>query len=122
MTRLIGYIKANMHDAIGTSLKGHITATYVELVAVLGEPEEADGYKASGEWSFVHEETGDVVTLYDWKETNLYSSDYPSVEAFRTRTEPTTFHIGANDYTAASDFKIRLERALGRRRNWGISG
>ena len=66
--------------------------TYAQLVEVFGEPNcEGDGYKVSTEW--VLSDGKIVVTLYDYKETNLYSEGLPTIEHFRER--PYEWHIGA---------------------------
>ena len=63
---------------------------------------ESDEYKVSGEWIF-ESETGDVVTLYDWKSTDLYDTDLPSVEEFRQESRY-DFHVGAKDKMTALMF------------------
>ena len=68
---------------LGTSLKGHITATYDELVATFGYPNisndktpQAD--KVWWEWciDFYDEEEDEyhISTIYDWKEIGPSSS------------------------------------------------
>jgi hypothetical protein len=79
----------------GTSLAGYFVSSYRVLEAIFGESLESDEYKVSGEWIFENVETGDVYTLYDWKSTNLYASDLPSVEFFRNK-KSYEFHIGSN--------------------------
>lgn len=79
--------------------------------AVLGEPRKGDGYKVSSEW-VVTDALGRVFTVYDYKETNLYDSELPSVAAFRRR--PYSWHIGAAQQTSDADvraFKDWLEGA-----------
>lgn len=95
----------------GTSLKSHIEATFQELVTLLGEPEDGDDYKVSGEW-VVKDEDGNVCTLYDWKRTRLYDSSLPSVAAFRAERYPTTFNIGARDGRSAENFRHQLQLQL----------
>ena len=81
-------------DTNGTHLQGYVKATYGELQEVLGEPEESDGYKVSGQWTF-EDENGQVFTLYDWKATDLYGYG-PSVEEFRADPKPYEFHVGGH--------------------------
>lgn len=100
----------NYADPIGTSLKNYVEASYEDLEYLFGTPTISDDYKVSGEWVFTSED-GDVVTLYDWKETSLYDSGLPSVEEFRTRNN-ICFHVGANSGMAAYDFIAWLEEKL----------
>jgi hypothetical protein len=50
----------------GTSLRGHIQATFADLVRTLGPPLTGDGYKTECEW-IVRDDTGRLATIYDWK-------------------------------------------------------
>ncbi len=93
--------KLNNNASIsGTSLKGYANFDYKHMRELFGEPNESDGYKVSGEWVF-EATNGDVFTVYDWKSTNLYDSDLPSVEEFRA-SGVNTFNIGG--YNDASEF------------------
>jgi hypothetical protein len=85
-------------DINGTSFKGHVMATYSQLVALLGEPGESDGYKVSGEWVLKFEDDK-VATIYDWKSTALYDGELPSVEDFRKWADekPIDWHVGGHD-------------------------
>lgn len=85
----------------GTSLQGHFTASYDELVQVFGEPkkyEETGGYdKVWTEWVVEFEtedEDGDTeyvtATIYDWKENGPYDS----------RSGQYRWHIGGRDWKA----------------------
>ncbi len=100
-------------DICGTSLKGEVLANYSELETLFGEPLEGD-YKISGEWVF-EDADGNVFTLYDWKETELYDEDLPSVRKFRASKEPVSFHIGGR--ISAVDFKNWLEYQLAKLRS-----
>jgi hypothetical protein len=104
-------------DINGTCLKNYVEASYEDLEALFGAPMPGDDYKVSGEWVFESEE-GDVVTLYDWKETSLYDSGLPSVEEFRTRNN-ICFHVGANSGMVAHDFIEWLESQLRDIRKYG---
>lgn len=109
----------NNYAAIdGTSLKGYVIASYAELKRLFGDAPECDGYKISGQWVFENND-GNVFTLYDWKETELYDDELPSVKKFRNSDEPTEFHVGGK--TSAIDFinwidyklsKLRLDDAV----------
>jgi hypothetical protein len=100
----------NSADVCGTSLQTYATASYARLVELFGTPAESDGYKVSGEWSFT-DSNGLVVTVYDYKETSLYDSGYPTVEEFRTLPSY-EWHIGAQDRVTAERFKRWLENEL----------
>jgi hypothetical protein len=66
-------------DAIvnGTSLQGHITTTYAELVEKFGEPDFFGGDKITVEWALDFED-GTVATIYDWKygETPMHKTQW----------------------------------------------
>lgn len=102
------------HPAIGngTSLMGYITVKYSDLVLAFGEPMESDGYKVSGEWIFIEEESGEVFTIYDWKSTDLYDSDLKSVEEFRALKTKVQFNIGGNHKGSVERFKSLLLKQI----------
>ena len=82
-------------DANGTSLQGHITATYDELTSAFGEPTycaERDGGfdKVWTEWTLTFED-GTVACIYDWKESSPFTS--------RTNTVY-KWNIGGKDWRA----------------------
>ena len=65
----------------GSSLRGHIHATYDELVEVFGKPNVLDaeeGDKTWNEWGIEFEDGDDYVyaTIYDWKEMDAYDSHF----------------------------------------------
>lgn len=96
----------------GTSLVGYFYAGYAQLQAALGDPlPEADGYKVSTEWCFEGPD-GQVFTLYDYKETNLYGDDLPTVEEFRA-LPGYTWHIGAHGEKSVEAFAGWLANKLG---------
>lgn len=96
-------------DINGTGLRDHIQADYKDLKKLFGEPEESDGYKVSGEWCFRNDNGKEVYTLYDWKSTSLYESEYPSVEKFRN-SGVQEFNVGGHN--DASHFIKWLENKL----------
>jgi len=53
-------------EANGTSLQGYIMATYDQLVARFGQPDEG-GDKTTVEWVLAFAD-GTIATIYDWKE------------------------------------------------------
>jgi hypothetical protein len=72
---------------IGGGFRGTFTASYKQLVTLLGPPTEVkpgrtDG-KISTSWKVFDNLTGIEFEVYDYKMTNLYSREMPSVEEFR---------------------------------------
>ena len=102
MFKVVNQIEPSTHRV------GEISLNYQDIVNAIGEPEESDGYKVSGEWYFLNEETGAVFTLYDWKSTSLYSDDLPSVGEFRSYTGNVQFNIGGTGNDDVDDFKQKL--------------
>lgn len=89
----------------GTSRMGEILIAPVDLILAFGQPGESDGFKVSGEYTF-HDEKSDVVfTMYDWKSTNLYDSEYPSPEELWSMTKPIHINIGGNHKGDVEEFK-----------------
>ena len=97
----------------GTSLKGHIKASYAELVECFGEPiyqGDRDGHhdKVWNEWVLefkVPEEDEDdfdyvVATIYDWKERGPFES---------REAVAYDWHIGGKDYRATDCVEQVLE-------------
>lgn len=99
-------------DPTGTSLQGYFTTSFSKLAEALGPPlEESDGYKVSTEWDLISKD-GVTVTLYDYKETSLYDSSYPSVDAFRSLPKY-DWHIGAQNKAHADALIKWLEVNVG---------
>lgn len=88
-------------DTVGTSYSGRITATYKQLVEVLGEPtfDEASGDNKS-QVGWVCELDEDIFTIYDWK---TYDREY-------TLNLLNEFHIGSK--VIAHDFIEMLEAKI----------
>jgi len=101
--------------AYGTSLIGEYCASYTALRAVLGAPNSPRGGdgKTSTEW-IVRDNFGGVYTIYDYKETNLYSPDLPSVRKFRQRPVY-DWHIGGGRNTRLSELVEWLSAKI---RDW----
>ena len=93
-------------DINGTHRVGHIMATPALLVEKFGQPQESDGYKVSGEYSFEND-AGEVFTLYDWKCTELYDSYGIPVDEFWNTWTPIQFNIGGK--SSAFDFITWLQ-------------
>lgn len=103
--------KKTRKSPVSTCLQDSVTASYKDLVKVLGEPNgDSDGYKVSTEWLFENNK-GQIVTLYDYEETDLYSSENPSVEKFRAR-KSYDWHIGAHTEEQAKEFRLWLKERL----------
>ena len=79
----------------GGSFMGTINCSYKTIVAAFGEPSDSDGHKVSSEWYIKDTVTGTYFSLYDYKETNLYDSDNPTVLEFRAQ-ESYDWHIGCS--------------------------
>ena len=82
----------------GTSLKGYISATYKQLVAILGEPtfnSPSGDNKTQVEW--IVKFKNNYFTIYDWK---TYDREY-------TLNELSVFHVGGK--VDASEFIIALD-------------
>jgi hypothetical protein len=103
--------KVNMSaKADGTSLRGYVQASYADLAGLFGSKTISDDNKVSTEWKFTAND-GRTVTLYDYKETNLYDRGLPSVEEFRALSSY-DWHIGAIDEATADEFKLWLQAIL----------
>ncbi len=74
-----------------TSLKGYFKTSYQKLYVFLGEPLSLDG-KVSTTW--ILKIGGKQYTIYDYKQTDLYNEDLPTVEEFR-KLNSYLWHIGA---------------------------
>ena len=104
--------QSNWVNLDGTSLQGCVEASFAQLRQIFGDPlPETDGYKVSTEWVLLCPVDGMTVTLYDYKETNLYSKDYPTVEEFRANPSY-EWHVGAKDKFVAERFIAWLKWKL----------
>jgi len=110
MFKVINWDHPTMSE--GTSGMGNIEVKYKDLVLAFGEPMESDEFKVSGEWIFLEEESGEVFTIYDWKSTNLYDSDLPSVEKFRNLNHAVEFNIGGNHKGSIERFKSLILKQI----------
>lgn len=91
-------------DMNRVSRMGQAEFVFSDLVLAFGMPGKSDEYKVSGEWVFHNSETNECFTIYDWKKTNLYDSDAPSIQQFRANPNPQVFNIGGNHVGFVSDF------------------
>jgi hypothetical protein len=72
-----------------------ISTSYKNLVKLFGKPNSpGDEYKVSSKW-ILEDDNGHLVTIYDWKSTKLYDSDYPNVYQFR-KLDSWEWHIGGS--------------------------
>ena len=97
-TRINDYSRSS-----GSSLQSGVSIAPWRVVELFGNPDPSDGNKTSMEWLFEDEE-GEVVTLYDWKSTSLYSPELPNPEVLKCSVHPHTFHVGSDNYDAAMKF------------------
>lgn len=88
-----------------TSLVGTFNASYAILREIFGTSLRGDGGKVSTQWIFknTQDPTSTIVTIYDYKETNLYERGLPSVRAFRTRSSY-DWHVGAKSVEDGENF------------------
>lgn len=61
-------------DVNGTSLMGHVNATYDELVELFGQPVPFEVDKSTAEWRL--DFTGRVVTVYDYYTSGVTHKPY----------------------------------------------
>lgn len=69
-----------------------ITVNPMQISELLGTDSTSDGYKVSRSWNCSFK--GNVFTVYDWKETDLYNSNRPSEQDFWSQ-DLVTLHIGS---------------------------
>ena len=105
----------NYHEP--TSLQTYVSASYEKLLKLFGEPNwVGDEHKISTAWMLEAIEDDNkskiervtnildgeenenliMLTIYDYKETELYSKAYPSIEEFR-KLKQYDWHIGGNN-------------------------
>ena len=95
----------------GSSFKvGEITACYADLVQLFGEPYKSDDHKVSGIW-YLKGDNGEVITVYDWKSTDLYCRELPSIEEFR-KQKLAKFSIGGFSEEDAKKFNAWMNVKL----------
>jgi len=92
-------MKTSTKSTSGTYYLTEVAISYNELVELFGEPNrKGDEYKTSAEW-VLEDDEGRVLTIYDWKETNLYSHRYPTPEEFYASPNQ-QWHIGGTNREA----------------------
>ena len=102
------FVLAPEADITGTSYTTEIYIKPKQLRDMFGEPEACDGYKVSGNYTFKDWEDN-VITLYDWKATNLYNDGCPTPEEFWNGDQLQELHIGSAGAEAGKRFKDILE-------------
>jgi hypothetical protein len=111
------YLLTQTEFGYGTSKQGDIALSPAELVRVFGVPQESDGYKVSGEYTFQgYSNTTEIWTVYDWKCTTLYDTQtYDGDRAldpneFWKQEEPQRFSLGGRSSQGVEDFVQFLQR------------
>ena len=93
-----------------SSFQDEVEASYDDLLSLFGEPNgEGDNYKVSTMW-VLEDDDKNFLTIYDYKETDLYSRGYPSVQAFRARPSY-VWHIGGTRRLPAQRLKAFILRS-----------
>ena len=64
-------------------LIGEVSTSYKKLVELFWEPTDWEGYKVSTQWHLKYLPRNIDFYIYDYKETELYDSSYPTVDEFR---------------------------------------
>lgn len=101
---------ANPHaDIMGTSREAEIKTSFSVLKRKLGTPINFDDDKISNMWVLEDPRTGDVVTVYDYKLTNLYDEGLPSPQALRKK-KIVEWSVGAKDKAVARRFLTWLRK------------
>src|SRR5271163_766119 len=82
--------------------------TYAELNAIFGKAKNIDGDKTSTQWT-IRFSNGVVASIYDYKETSVYSKSLPSPEKFR-KSGPHMWSIGGSmqDIMVKTNIAVRL--------------
>lgn len=103
-----GTPNATTNGSNGTSLMlRDLRGSCALFTQLFGQPSTGDEYKVTCEWIVTSSE-GDVFTIYDWKETEMYDPDSPPAEIIRTHMQ-TGWHIGGKDKEKALAFKRFIE-------------
>ncbi len=93
---------------------GDLISSYSQLKAVLGEPDDGEGYKVSMMW-VLEDSKGRIFTIYDWKQTSLFT-DYegnPTPEEFK-KLRDVDFSIGGHSKDGLEElFKFLKEKNAG---------
>lgn len=100
-------VKTNAADAAGTSFHNQtVLATYSQIEKAFGTPYEGDEYKVTAEWVLEDETTGTIFTIYDYKQSSLYSSGLPSPESIKSGSQKLEWHIGSEQPLTSSLYKF----------------
>ena len=107
------FVRVDPSHANGTSLRGQLTVAPADLVARFGKPEDGDGYKTSGEYTFRRQDpewlsdlsdrngwSDGVFTIYDWKATTTYHTteihEFPHPDDLWTSGQLFEFNVGGS--------------------------
>lgn len=83
----------------------------IDLIRLFGKPHQSDEYKVSGEYIFTSGR-GDIITLYDYKQTSLYDERLIKPEDFWRLKVLTAFHIGGYSQEVACAFNEWLDKKI----------
>ena len=83
----------------GTHYLTQVTATYKQMVEILGEPNREAGDKTQAEWNFEVGVGGFIVTIYDYKE------DKP-------KEQVTDWHIGGKEKSIGELVRLYIENQI----------
>jgi len=97
------------NDTEGTSLQGHVDASYNQLVEVFGKPSYKTPFseteKITTAWDLEFP-SGVIVTIYNWKNYENYGKDPEPDEEYE-------WHVGGYDQNAVYLVKNALKQSKG---------
>lgn len=108
MEKLTVFDEMDAPDTSGSSLKGYVSATYNQLLNLLGKPtfeEESGDGKVQVEWIVKYKDPYggvNLYTIYDWKHYDRNHIDNPNIMV--------SWHIGGK--RSAYDLIDYLERRI----------
>lgn len=110
MTTKLKFITHNDDDLIeigGTCYQGTISANYIDLEDVFGDPLEGDNYKTDAEWvvKFTYGDQEVVATIYNWKNGKSYCGDEDGLDV----TDICEWNVGGYNADAFLFVKTALE-------------
>lgn len=102
----------------GMSGQGTINLKPIDLLLVFGRPLVGDGDKVSGEYLFKHHTSETIISLYDWKQTNLYHKSINiNPSQFWSQDKNIEFSIGAHNSQYTSNFISWIKKEIKQKLN-----